>query len=117
MIENPSDTTSPLKSLYAEANDYVKNRKELWKLQAIDKGSDVISAVIEKVALFFIAILFIILFNIALGLLIGSLVGSYYGGFFIMAGLYLLIGVVLHASRNKLIKAPIARALIKKFLN
>lgn len=117
MIENPSDTSNPVKSLFADASDYVKNKKDLWKLKAIDKGSDVISSVIEKVALFFIAILFIILFNIALALWIGSLVGSNYGGFFIMAGLYALIGILLHTMRDKLIKAPISRSLIKKFLN
>lgn len=117
MIENPSDTSNPVKSLFSDASDYVKNKKDLWKLKAIDKGSDVISSVIEKVLLFFIIILFFFFFNIALALLIGSWVGSNYGGFFIMAGLYALIGFVLHASRVKLIKTPVSRALIQKFLN
>ncbi|MBE7170932.1 MAG: hypothetical protein INR73_10100 [Williamsia sp.] len=117
MIENPSETQNPIKALFAEGTDYLKNKRDLLKLKAVDKSSDVISSVIEGVALFFISIFFIILFSIALALLVGSLIGSNWGGFFIIAGLYALIGLILHVSRNKLIKAPVVRALIKKFLN
>lgn len=117
MIKNPSETSNPIKALFDEGKDYLKNRRDLWKLKMVDKSSDVITSAIDVVALVFISILFIILFSIALALLVGSLIGSNWGGFFIIAGLYALIGFILHASRNKLIKAPVARALIKKFLN
>lgn len=117
MIENPSDTSNPVKALFDEGTDYVKNKRDLWKLKLVDKGSGVLSSAIEAVALFFIGILFIILFSIALALLVGSWIDSNWGGFFIIAGLYALIGVFLHVLRDKLIKAPIVRSLIKKFLN
>ena len=117
MIENPSETSNPVKALFDEGTDYLKNKRDLWKLKLVDTGSGVIAAVIEGVILFFIGLLFITLFSIALALLVGSWIDSNWGGFFIIAGLYALIGILLHVSRNKLIKAPIVRSLIKKFLN
>ena len=117
MIENPSETSNPVKALFDEGTDYLKNKRDLWKLKMVDKGSDVLTSAIEGVLLFFIGLLFIILFSIALALLVGSWIDSNWGGFFIIAGLYALIGLILHVSRNKLIKAPIVRSLINKFLN
>ena len=87
------------------------------KLQAIQKSSDVASSVISRALVISIFFLFFILFNIGLGLLIGDLLDNNWLGFFILAAVYLVTGIIIHASRNKMIKDPVTTMMIRKFLS
>src|SRR3954463_13809060 len=84
-MDTPSQN---IESLFANAGEYLESKAELWKLKMVDKTSEAVSSVAEKVIIFFIALMFIILFNIALALLIGYWLGNSFYGFFILAGLY-----------------------------
>jgi hypothetical protein len=95
----------------------VKNKTELWKLKLIDKSTSAVSSILDKLILVFIGLLFFVLFTIGLALLIGYWLGHSFYGFFIMAALYGIVGFIIHASRNKLIKAPILNSIIHHFLN
>jgi hypothetical protein len=109
--------TQHIESLFANAGDYLESKTELWKLKMVDKTSEAVSSIAEKVALFFIAIMFIILLNIALALLIGYWLGNSFWGFFIMAALYGIAGFLIHKFKDKWIKTPVTNTLIHKFLN
>lgn len=106
-----------IESLFENAGEYFENKTELWKLKAIDKTSEVVSSIAEKLIIYFLASIFFVLFSIGLALLIGYWLGHSFYGFFILAGFYGIVGLIIHISRNKLIKAPIANSIIHKFLN
>ncbi len=108
--------TEHIESFFANAGEYLENKTELWKLKVVDKTSEAVSSIAEKAILFVIGIIFFILLNIALALLIGYLLGQSFYGFFIMAGLYGIVGLVLHLSRDKWIKTPVSNMIIQKFL-
>ena len=108
--------TEYIESLFANAGEYLENKTELWKLKMIDKTSEAISSVVEKLVVIFIGIIFFLLFNIALALLIGYWLGNSFYGFFILAGFYGIVGLVIHLSRDKIIRTPITNSIIKKFL-
>ena len=108
--------TEHIESLFANAGEYLENKTELWKLKMIDKTSEAISSVVEKLVVIFIGIIFFLLFNIALALLIGYWLGNSFYGFFILAGFYGIVGLVIHLSRDKFIRTPITNSIIKKFL-
>lgn len=108
--------TEHIESLFANAGEYLENKTELWKLKLIDKTSEAVSSIVEKIVLVFFVIIFFILFNIALALLIGYWLGNSFYGFFIMAGFYGIVGLIIHLSRDKIIKTPITNSLIQKFL-
>jgi len=112
-MENRTET---IQSLFADSRDYLKNKSQLWKLKMVDKTSSVVSSIIEKVALFFIGIMFFFLINIALALLIGHWLGHSFWGFFIMAAFYAIVGIIIHVSREKLIRTPIINGIIGKFV-
>jgi len=114
MMETP---TQNIESLFANAGEYLEAKTELWKLKMVDKTSEAVSSIAEKVMLFFIALMFIILFNIALALLIGYWLGKSFYGFFILAGIYAIAGFLIHAFRDKWIKTPVTNSIIHKFLN
>ena len=109
--------TQNLESLFANAGEYLESKTELWKLKMVDKTSEAVSSIAEKVIIFFIALMFIILFNIALALLIGYWLGNSFYGFFIMSALYGIAGLLIHSFRDKWIKTPVTNSLIDKFLN
>jgi hypothetical protein len=50
-------------------------------------------------------------------LLIGSLLGKAFYGFFIVALIYLIIGLILFSGRQKILKAPISNKLIKQLMD
>jgi hypothetical protein len=108
--------TEHLKTLFADAGEYIKMKSELWKLKMIDKTSDIVSSVIEKVILAVVGFMFFILLNIALALLIGHWLGNSFYGFFVMAGLYAIVGLIVILAGDRLFKIPIANSMIQKFL-
>jgi hypothetical protein len=109
-------TKNDVELLFEKAADYVETKFNLLKLQAVDKTADVVSSL---VCLIVVTIIFSVVFfilNIGLALWIGTLLGKAYDGFFIIAGLYIIIGVVLYLFRNKFLKEGISNLIIKKLL-
>jgi hypothetical protein len=112
-METPSQN---LESLFANAGEYLETKAELWKLKMVDKTSETISSIAEKIILFFLGFIFFIFLNIGLALLIGYWIGQTFWGFFILAAFYGIVGLLIHAMKDKLIKTPVANSLIEKFL-
>jgi len=110
-------TLTSIESLFTQTKDYVDNRLELFKLKFIDKSSSIASSAVSGITLFVIFFIFFVILNIGIALLIGDLVGKSYLGFLIWAGFYLIVGLVIMFSRNKIFKGPISGAIIRKFYN
>ena len=106
-----------LESLFERTNDYLETRVELAKLKAIRKSSEIVSSVASKIVLGVVLCFFLMVLNIGLGLWVGELLGKSYLGFFALAGFYLIVGLIIYASRDKLLKAPVANSIIKKINN
>ncbi len=88
-----------LETLIENLTGYVETRIELTKIEIkedLAKG-------LAKVAVFMligsVLILFVILISVAVAFLIGQSVGTF-GGFTIVAGFYLLLGLLLFAFKN-----------------
>lgn len=105
-----------LGSLISDAEDFIETKAKLWKFKAVDTASDVVSSSVVSLSLISFLALFVFTFNIGLALLIGSWLGKYFYGFFIIAGLYGISGLVLYAFRNQWLKTPISNSLINKLL-
>lgn len=94
--------------------DFVDVRINLFKLQAISKTSEIVSSLAGSVVFAVFIIFFLSMLNIGLALLIGDWLGKAYFGFFILAAIYLLAGLILISQKDKWIKSPVANALIQK---
>ncbi len=103
-----------IEAVFDTVGDFVDIKIDLFKLQAISKISEVVSSAIGSVAVMIFMLFFIILLNIGLALLIGEWLGKSYYGFFALAGLYLIAGLILGSLKDKWIKVPIANSIIKK---
>ena len=105
-----------IQNFLEKAEEYFKTRKDLLKLRLVSKASDVISSIIAKTITIVLLLFFFTILNIGLAILIGEWLGKIYLGFFIVAGFYLVLGIIINSVGNKWIKGPVANNLIKKFI-
>ncbi|MEO6733810.1 MAG: phage holin family protein [Ferruginibacter sp.] len=104
-------------SLFDNAGEYLETRLDLLKLQAVSKSSDVTSSIVSRVAILLVLIFTIFLLNMGLAYWIGEVLGKVYLGFFIVAGFYGLLALLLHIFRDAWLKEPVSTMIIKKMLN
>ena len=113
-MENQS---TPVESLIDRVKNYVETRIDLLRLKAIDKSSSFLSFFISLIVVILISFISVILLSVGIALLLGDLLGKLYYGFFIVAGFYLITGLVLYSLKEKWLKAPIADSMIKKLMD
>ncbi len=105
-----------IESLYERAADYGKTSFELVKLQTLDKTSDIISSIIPHSIVFVLFASFMIFLNLGLAFWLGEILGKTFFGFFVIAGFYIIIGLILHFFMHQWIKGKIRNYIIKQFL-
>lgn len=115
-----SADSGPLKNvqeLYRDATEYAETRFNLLKLKAVRSGSKIASGVVLSVVLAVLFGLFFLLLNIGVGFWLGEVFGRVHYGFLALAGFYLIIGFLIIALKNAVIKKPVTNMVIKKILN
>ncbi len=106
----------PLESLLEGAEDYGKSSFELFKLKTLDKTSALASAIVINAAILIIISMFFLVGTIGLALWLGEILGKPWYGFFTVAGIYGITGIVLYFFMNKWLKKVIGNIIIKHVL-
>ena len=111
------NNSTDIEELYFKFTNYLETRFALLKLMAINKVSGFLSTFVSMIIL--LMILFTVIFCISIGLaiLIGQALGASYYGFFIVAGFYLIIGLIIFLVRGKILKTPVSNKLIKEMID
>ena len=91
-------------SLISNLTGYVETRVELLKLEAKEEISKQASNAIVYGTMVFLFAVVLMFFSVALALTIGEHLGNF-AGFSIIAGVYLIGGIVVLINREKLIKS------------
>lgn len=109
--------TTSVEELFYKLKEYGDTRLDLFKLKSINKASGFFSSVV--MGLILAVILFMVLTFISIGaaLLIGFLLGKMFYGFFIIALIYIIIGLILYSGREKILRAPVSNKLIKELMD
>lgn len=100
--------------LIEKIEEYAKTSVELYKLRAIDKGTDVFTSFITRVVIISIIALFFLLITIGLSLYLGDVLGKNYYGFFTVAGIYFIIGGLLFLFRASLLEVPLNDFIVRQ---
>src|SRR5437868_12300020 len=109
------DTTfARVEELADHVKDYVKTKIDSVKLNAAAKTSTVISNLVAGLILAAVFSLFIIFGSIAAALAISAWIGKLYAGFLIIAGVYLLLGMIICNSCKTILRIPIMNSLIRQ---
>ncbi|WP_417940988.1 hypothetical protein [Flavobacterium sp. RS13.1] len=109
-------TTNENLNMYEKAENYTKTSLELIKLKTVSATADVLSTLTSRIAVGVVVAFFTLFLNIGLSIWIGKELGEYYYGFFVIAGFYLIIAIILHKTQHKLIKTPIGNIIISSIL-
>lgn len=82
--------------------DFVETYYKLTLVNVTDKASGVASSVVTFMAVFIIGIFVVLFIGLALGTWLGQLLNSTIAGYFLVAGLFLLVMLMIWAFRKKL---------------
>ncbi len=91
-----------VRMLIDKAEQYGKTNIELYKLKAIDKGTDVFASVASRVVIFAILALFLLVLTLGLAFYLGEVLGKNYYGFFAVAAIYAIIAILIMVFRKPL---------------
>ena len=113
-MENEQEPKNNVEALFEQAGDYLDTRLDLFKLQVIQKTSDIVSSLASKLILVMIIVIIVMIANVGIALVLGEWMGKTYYGFFSLAGFYLIIGLIFNSFKSKWIKEPVANSIIRK---
>jgi hypothetical protein len=108
--------TSIIETLFEKAEAYSKTSFELGKLKSVETTSTVVTYLVSRLSVIIMVSLFALVLNIGIALWLGEMLGAYYFGFFIVAGFYLIAGIVLHFFLHSWIKKPLSDLIITQAL-
>jgi hypothetical protein len=114
-MERTENEKTHVENLVTHTKDYINTKIDILKLSAVDKGSNVISSAAVYAGLAVVSFFFLLLLSIGAALAISDALDSSYAGFLIVAGFYLLLGVLLFVMQDKWVKTPIINSIIKSF--
>ncbi|MFT3909793.1 MAG: hypothetical protein QM737_10240 [Ferruginibacter sp.] len=101
--EDHATVTENIESLFETIKDYGQTNVDLVKLKAADRISDIVSSLVANFFVLIALSMFIVILNIGIALLLGELLGKSYYGFFVLAGFYLIVGLIFNAKKEQVV--------------
>ena len=101
-------TMNSIETLIESVESYGKTSIELAKLKAMDSGSRIVAAVAYRLSVFGLVFLFVCFLSVGVALFLGERLGRPCYGFFVVAAVFLVVGIVFHHFLYGWIKKPIA---------
>lgn len=100
--------------LIDHAGDYLETYYKLGLLKLTEKTTSAGSAIIASLLVLVLSVFFILFIGLGLSWWIGGMLDSMIAGYFIVAGLYLLIILCVTMMRKKVIDPFLRNLLVKK---
>jgi len=117
MEEQPKTSMEEVKEdardLLEHVGDYLESYYQLITVNVAQKGVNLASGIINAVILVILGLFAFGLISLGIGWWLGNLVNSRAGGFFLMAGIYIVIMAAVIVMRKKII-LPFLRDLLTK---
>src|SRR4051812_31554075 len=103
---------SKVNAILQDVRHYVETRAKLMMVNSVDKASSAVSS-IAYYLLLTLALTFVLLFlSVGAAIWIGHAYGETSMGFLIVGLFYVVVLIVVLATKDKLIKTPIANSVI-----
>jgi len=110
------DRTNNMETLLERAKEYGKSSYDLAKLKALDKTSDIISTFMANSVVLVIISSFMLFLNFGLAFWLGEILGKIYYGFFVIAAIYAISGILIQFFMHDWIKKSFNNNFIKQML-
>ena len=99
--------------LVDDVKEYINTSAEIYKLQATEKAADLGAGMAINIVLLIVTSMAFLFVSIAAAFLIGEALGKTYLGFLIVAGFYVLVGMIVVFARDRGLKESIADSIIR----
>lgn len=99
------------------ANQYVQKQIDLFKLESAERIAKTTSSLITLAVLFSLATLVVIMLSISMGFWLGTILGSYATAFFIITGVYAILGLLVYFFKKQLVTNPILSSVLASFFD
>ncbi|MCX6306400.1 MAG: hypothetical protein NT040_15665 [Bacteroidetes bacterium] len=109
-------TASHIETLFEKIELYGLTTYELSKLKALETASIVLTSLVSRLSVILVLAMFALVLNIGIALYLGEVLGKSCYGFFIVAGFYLVAGIVMHLFLHKWIRKPLSDIIITQAL-
>ena len=109
-----SDVFEKAEELAGHVKEYVNLKVDAVKLTVAEKTSSLVANLAAGIVVA-VMILFVVIFaSIAGAIALSEWLANPWAGFLIVAGIYLLIGIITWAGRGRLIRFPVMNAIIQQ---
>jgi len=108
------NSPTSIEKLIEKVEIYGKTSLQLLKSETLLKSSDIFSNLAARLAVIVLILIFSVFINIGFALWIGDYLGTTYYGFFVVAFVYLFLGILVYIFRNDLVKNPVSNFIIVK---
>lgn len=114
---NFDETQQSIKQLLLESKEYYELQKQILKLDVAEKLTVLLSGLAIAVVCLVLGSLALFFLTFASAYWVGNLLGNQPMGFAAIALLFILIMYIVYLQRNKWIIQPMARLIVKLFIN
>jgi|GEM_PF-1235504 len=108
------ETSESFKELKKQLKLYIESKLELYRLEAMDHSTYILSYVLGLGILIAIFLLFLMSLGLFLGFWLGDLMGSNWLGFALVSAFYLLVMLIIGLRFKKMVQIPLQNLLINK---
>mgnify|MGYP001542357328 FL=1 len=115
MFSNSKNIES-IGKLLLEFKKYLELQKELVKLDATEKMTVILSAILIVTVLLLLGSIVLLFLTFALAYYLGDVLGSLSLGFGLISAFILLLTVIFYLNRNRMVIQPMARFMTKLIL-
>ena len=115
MFSNSKNIES-IGKLLLEFKKYLELQKEFVKLDATEKMTVILSAILIVTVLLFLGSFVLLFLTFALAYYLGDVLGSLSLGFGLISAFILLLTVIFYLNRNRMVIQPMARFMTKLIL-
>ena len=115
MFSNSKNIES-IGKLLLEFKKYLEFQKEFVKLDATEKMTVILSAILIVTVLLLLGSIVLLFLTFALAYYLGDVLGSFSLGFGLISAFILLLTVIFYLNRNRMVIQPMARFMTKLIL-
>jgi ABC-type multidrug transport system permease subunit len=102
--------------LFEKIEEYGNTNYELTKLKLMKTATIIVPSLISSLIVVLVFFFFTLILSMGIAYWLGEFFGNLYYGFFIVAAIYLVVGIIFRFYLHKWIKKPISDSIIKQVL-
>lgn len=113
IIDSANEIKERAVDVFDYATEYLEARWNLGILNASEKTATTLSSLVAAIIVGIFGIIVLLFLSLGAAWMIGEKMNNHAAGFFLVAGFYAIVGIILYSIRDKFIKVPLVNTFIK----